>query len=251
MVLNIAIIGYGKMGHAIESMAKTDEIKILSIIDTSDKNANYTEITKESLEGVDVAIDFSSAASVLSNVEKVARLGKSIVIGTTGWYSDIDKIKAIVENSSIGVVYSPNFSIGVNIFFQIVKNAAVQFNSFPKYDPFVYELHHNRKSDAPGGTAKKLGEILVKNIKRKNKLVYDRIDNKQIDPDEIRVASVRAGYLPGTHVVGFDGEADTIELKHTARSRSGFAEGALFAAKWIKGKSGVYAFEDVIKEVVG
>lgn len=251
MTVNIAIVGYGRMGHAIETMAINNGINVVSIIDTSDKDANYDEITQKSLEAADVAIDFTSSVSALKNIEKIAMLGKNIVIGTTGWYGDMNAVKNIVEKNNIGVVYSPNFSIGVNIFFQIVKTAAVQFNKFPMYDPFVYELHHNQKSDAPGGTAMKLGNILTTNIKRKSKLVYDRIDNKRIKPEELHVASIRAGHLPGTHVVGFDGESDTIELKHMARSRSGFAEGALFAAKWIIERSGLYSFEDVIKEVVG
>ena len=248
MVLKIAIVGYGKMGHAVEALAGRHDVEVASIIDPSDKDASHDSITKESLSGADVAIDFTSAASALGNIEAVAALGKCIVIGTTGWYDSLPKAREIVDNKGTGIVYSPNFSIGVNVFFRIVKDASALFDKFPGYDPFVYEMHHNQKMDAPGGTAKKLGEIILANVKRKKRLAYDRIDGRRIAPDELHVASVRAGSLPGTHVVGFDGEADTIELRHTARSRSGFAEGALFAAKWIKGRKGLYSLEDIIAE---
>ena len=249
MTLKIAIVGYGKMGHAVEALAGKHNVEIASIIDPSEKGATYNSITKESLSDVDIAIDFTSSTSALKNIDIISSLNKNIIIGTTGWYSNIQKVKEIVNNRNIGLVYSPNFSIGVNLFFQIVKNTAILFDKFPSYDPFIYEMHHNQKTDSPGGTAKKLGEIIITNVRRKKNLVYDKIDGRHIAPDELHVASIRAGYLPGTHVVGFDGEADTIELRHTARSRLGFAEGALFAAKWINGKKGFYSLEDIITEI--
>jgi len=249
--MKIAIIGYGKMGHAIHEMALSKGISVSSIIDPTSQGAKYKSINEKALDGADVAIDFTTPSEVVNNVEKIAGLGKNLVVGTTGWYGQMERVKKIAKNNNIGFVYSPNFSIGVNLFFRMVKDASLLMDRFPMYDPYVYEMHHRQKVDAPGGTAKILGEIVVKNIKRKKRLAFDRINERKIDPDELHVASIRGGYMPGTHVVGFDGEADTIELKHTARSRSGFAEGAIMAAEWIKGKKGFYTLEDIISEMVG
>lgn len=249
--MRIAIIGYGKMGHAIEAMAKSQGIEIASIIDPASAGATHTSITAEALKNADVAVDFTSPKTVLQNVELVAGAGKNMVVGTTGWYDQMESVKAAVKKYDTGFVYSPNFSIGVNLFFRIVRRAAVLMDQFPSYDPFVYEIHHNQKTDAPGGTAKILGDIVVKNVKRKKKMVFDRINDRKIEPDELHVGSIRGGYIPGVHVVGFDGEADTIELTHTARSRTGFAEGAVMASKWINGKKGFYTLDDIISGMVG
>jgi 4-hydroxy-tetrahydrodipicolinate reductase len=249
--MKISIIGYGKMGHAVEAMAKSQSIGIASIIDPSGEGSTHKAINGASLKGADVAIDFTTPGSVLENIERVSSLGKNIVVGTTGWYKDLENAKKIIKKSGTGMVYSPNFSIGVNLFFRIVSEASSMMNRFPMYDPFVYEIHHRQKTDAPGGTAKVLGDIVIKNIDRKKRMAFDRIDGRKIAEDELHVASIRAGYIPGTHVVGFDGEADTIELKHTARSRSGFAEGAILASKWINGKKGFYTLEDIISTMIG
>ena len=249
--MKIAIIGYGKMGHVIELVAKTQGIGVASIIDPTSEAATSATITEDVLEDADVAIDFTSPDTVIDNIEAVAKTGTNMVVGTTGWYDNLDKAKKIVKKYETGLVYSPNFSIGVNLFFRIVRNAAVLMDQFPTYDPFVYEMHHNQKTDAPGGTAKILADIIIKNVKRKKRIVSDRITDRKISPDELHVASIRAGYIPGVHVVGFDGEADTIELTHTARSRTGFAEGAILAAKWINSKKGFYTLDDIISGMVG
>jgi 4-hydroxy-tetrahydrodipicolinate reductase len=249
--VKITIIGYGKMGHAIAEMARQQGISIASIVDPSSDAATHKSITEASMKDADVAIDFTTPNATIENIEKVAQLGKNMVVGTTGWYNQTDKAKRIIKKGGTGLICSPNFSIGVSLFFRIVANASMLMNRFSMYDPFVYEIHHKQKTDAPGGTAKILGAIVVKNIDRKKKLVFDRINNRKIAPNELQIASIRAGYMPGTHVVGFDGEADTIELRHTARSRTGFAEGAIAAARWIKGKRGFYTFEDMISEILG
>ncbi len=186
----------------------------------------------------------------MNNIKELAGLHKSVVVGTTGWYDSIDSVRKLVEKQGIGLIYSPNFSIGINIFMQIADRAAAIMDKFEMYDPYVYEMHHNQKIDAPGGTAKALGGILLKNIKRKKKMAFDRITDRKIAPDELHVASIRAGFMPGTHVVGFDGAADTIELVHTARSRAGFAEGAIMAARWLNGRKGFYTMEDLINSVM-
>ena len=244
--MNIAIIGYGKMGHEIEKIAKANGINVVSIVDPNDSSANHREINEESMKNVDVCIDFTNPSAVVSNIEKISKFNKNVVVGTTGWYDNINEIKYIVKKNNIGFIYASNFSIGVNIFLKIIENAAKIINKIEDYDIYGYELHHNKKIDSPSGTAKTIGDILIKQIDRKDKLLFEKIDRK-IEPNELHFASVRAGSIPGTHVVGFDSSADTIELKHEARNREGFAIGAIMAAQWINGKKGFYNINDILK----
>ena len=247
--MNIAIIGYGKMGREIEKISKLKGINVVSTIDPNSSGAKYKEINEESMRNVDVCVDFTHPSAAVDNIKKISNLKKNIVVGTTGWHDKIDEVKEIVRKSSIGFVYASNFSIGVNIFFRIIEHAAKIMNSVEDYDIYGYELHHNKKADSPSGTAKAIGDILIKNIKRKNKLLFEKIDRK-IEPNELHIASVRAGSIPGTHVVGFDSSADTIELKHTARNREGFALGAVMAAQWIQNKKGFYTIDDMMKSII-
>ncbi len=234
--MNIAIIGYGKMGHEIEKVAKARNINVISIIDPNDKNANFREINEQSMKNVDVCIDFTTPNAVIENIKKISKFKKNIVAGTTGWYEKINEVKDIVSHNKIGFIYASNFSIGVNVFFRIVENAAKIMDNIDSYDVFGYELHHSKKLDSPSGTAKSIEKILVNNIKRKK---------------EVPFASVRAGSIPGTHVVGFDSSADTIELKHVARNREGFALGAVMAAEWMRNKKGFFEINDMMKEIMG
>lgn len=249
--MKIAIIGYGKMGHAVAQVAGDQGIEIASTIDPVNAAATHKSITEASLAGADVAVDFSEPGSALSNIRKVSKLGANMVVGTTGWYGDLAEARRSVKRSGTGLVYGPNFSIGVSLFFRLVQNASAMMNRFPSYDPFVYEIHHRQKLDSPSGTAKQLGDLMVRSIGRKKGLAVDRVDGARISPDLLHVVSVRAGNTPGTHVVGFDGEYDTIELKHTARSRAGFAEGAIAAARWVDGRKGFFTFDEVVSELAG
>ena len=246
--MNIAIIGYGKMGHEIETIAKAKGMAITTI-DPNDNGANFKEINKESMKDIDVCIEFTNPDSIISNIKKITQFGKNIVIGTTGWYDKMDEVKKIIEDAGTGVIWSGNFSIGVNIFFKIIEDAAKIINNVDDYDIFVHEFHHNQKADSPSGTATMIGEILTNNIERKNTIVTEEL-NRQIKKDELHISSTRSGNIPGTHIVGFDSSADTIELKHTARNRSGFALGALMAANWIKDKKGFYDINDLMKELI-
>lgn len=248
--MNIAIIGYGKMGREVAKAAKSRGINVVSTIDPTESSASHREISKESIRNADVCIDFTYPNAVLGNIQKISKFKKNIVVGTTGWHDEIDEARSIVKKSGIGLVYSSNFSIGVNIFFRIVENAAKMMNKLEEYDVYGYELHHSKKIDSPSGTAKTIGDILVKNIRRKGKLLFDRAEGK-ISPNELHFASIRAGSIPGTHVVGFDSSADTIELKHEARNREGFAAGALMAAQWIKGKKGFYTIDNMMESIIG
>ncbi len=224
------------MGHEIEKVARNRGIKVVSIIDPNDKSANFKEISKESVRNADVCIDFTNPDAVLENIRKMSEFRKNIVVGTTGWNNEIAEVKNIVKKNNIGFIYASNFSLGVNVFFKIVENAAKIINNVDAYDVFGYELHHSKKLDAPSGTAKTIGQILVSNIHRKKDVTF---------------AVIRSGFIPGTHVVGFDSAADTIELKHAARNREGFALGAIMAAEWINGKKGFYEINDMMKEIIG
>ena len=248
--MNIAIIGYGKMGHEIEMVAKYEELNVVSTIDPNNSEAKFSQINMESLKNVDVCIDFTAPNAAVDNIKAVSKLGVNIVVGTTGWYDNLDKVKKIVEDASVGFIYSSNFSIGVNIFFRIVEEAVGIINNIEEYDIFGYELHHKRKTDSPSGTAKAIGDIILKNLDRKSKVVYDKL-NRRLKPNELHIASIRGGDIPGTHIVGFDSESDTIELKHSARSRRGFALGAVLVARWLKNKKGFFEINDFMKHTIG
>ena len=242
--MNIAIIGYGKMGREIAKAAEAKGISARTI-DPNAKDADFKEINQESMEGIDVCLDFSHPDAVAGNIEKAAGFRKSMVIGTTGWYNSIDKAKKIVKDAGIGLVWSGNFSLGVNAYFGIIGGAAKIMNKLADYDVFVHEFHHSQKADSPSGTAIMLGKIITTNIKRKSKIVTGELKRK-IGPNELHISSTRSGSIPGTHIVGFDSKADTIEIRHTARSREGFALGALMAAEWVKGRKGFYGIEDML-----
>jgi 4-hydroxy-tetrahydrodipicolinate reductase len=228
-MIRIALLGYGKMGKLIERLAKEQGDEIVVILDEHN-NAHASGIRKEAFANVDVAIDFSSAGCVEENVVALAMHGVNTVIGTTGWSGRLTHIREAVESSGTGLVWSPNFSIGVNVFTRAVREVAAMLHSQTAYEAWAYEIHHSAKTDAPSGT-------LLKLVDEMRAAGYER---------NIDVASNRAGSHPGTHVIGFDSAADTIELKHSARNRDGFAQGALIAAHWIVGKTGFHEFEDVI-----
>jgi len=231
--MKMAILGYGKMGRMVEEIALREGWEIGPKLDIND-NAGGAGITKVSMSGVDAAVEFSQPSAVVANIEAAARSGVSLVVGTTGWSDQEDRIEKIVRESGIGLVYGANFSVGMNLFFEIVSRAAELIGKVPQYDPFLSEEHHRAKKDAPSGTALNLLELM----------------RPHLSNPEPSVACVRAGAIPGTHVIGFDSPADTILLEHRARNRQGFAEGAVMAARWIIGKKGMYDFRQVFREIV-
>jgi 4-hydroxy-tetrahydrodipicolinate reductase len=228
--INLALLGYGKMGRTISQIAPQRGFKVRLVMDI-DANPHAQGISREKFQGVDVCVDFTTPDAAVENVRRVAEVGCNLIVGTTGWTERLEEVRAIVEKGGIGMVYAANFSIGVNLFYRAAQAAAEIFARFPMYEPYITEAHHHFKKDAPSGTAKDL--------------------KRQVSPllagREIPMASIRAGYIPGTHELGFDSEADTIILRHTARSRQGFAEGALHAARWVVGKKGLFTFGDVLK----
>jgi 4-hydroxy-tetrahydrodipicolinate reductase len=219
----LAIVGYGKMGRLIEQFAPEYGFEVALKLDEFN-NADGEGLTAGNFTGVDVAIEFSIPAAVPGNVEGVAALGVPVVVGTTGWLEHLGRMKAAVEKHGTAVVWSPNFSIGVNVFFRLIAEAARLMAEEPDYEAWAWEIHHSAKKDAPSGT-------LLKLVDQMKKSGYGR---------NIDMGSNRAGMIPGTHEIGFDSGADTITLRHTARSREGFARGALRAAQWVIGKKGFY-----------
>jgi 4-hydroxy-tetrahydrodipicolinate reductase len=230
--MKIALIGMGKMGRIIESLAKDLDYEVIATIDAPEAHLGALELS-ERLVGADVAIDFSTAGAVLRNTAACVAAGVPLVEGTTGWNDERNVIERIVRDGEGAFVFGANFSVGVNLFYRIVDHASELFSRFAEYEVFIEEQHHSRKKDAPSGTALKLKEIVSEH-----------------GCNAFSVSSTRAGNIPGTHRVGFDGPADQILLEHTARSREGFAAGALMAAGWIVGKRGFYEFTGVMDEVL-
>lgn len=234
--MRIALIGYGKMGHEIEAAALEQGETVVRTFDVGNP------VDAASLADVDVCIEFSTPQTVVQNIRVAVEARKDIVVGTTGWYDRLPEIRPLVKDS--GLLYSPNFSIGVNMMFRLVSAAAEMMNNSSAYDPWVHEWHHRQKADSPSGTALKLAEILLARINRKKRLEADKVDGK-IDPAALHVSSTRVGTVAGTHIVGFESEADSLEIKHVAKTRRGFAMGAVRAAQWLKGKKGIYTMDDV------
>jgi 4-hydroxy-tetrahydrodipicolinate reductase len=224
----LAIVGYGKMGKLVEQLAPAYGFEVALRLDEFN-NTNFEGLTAENFRGIDAAIDFSIPAAVPRNVEGIAALGVNLVVGTTGWLEHIEAVKTAVHKHGIGLVWSPNFSIGVNAFLRIVATASRLLAAEQEYGAWAWEIHHSTKKDAPSGT-------LIKLVDEMRKAGYTR----QID-----TGSNRAGAHPGTHEIGFDSGADTITLRHTARSREGFARGALKAAQWVVGKKGFHEFGEI------
>lgn len=218
------MIGNGKMNRLVAEVAATQGHRVVKTIRRAE---DWSDGWSPQL----VAIDFSVPEAVVDNLERALGAGIPVVVGTTGWYQHLDRVRQLVERSSAGVVYGANFSVGVQVFYRLVGEAARLLRpGLPEgYDAFVWEAHHNQKKDAPSGTALRLAELV-----------------RAGGHPSPAPASIRAGAMPGTHTVGFDGSDDTITLTHTARSRRGFASGALLAARWIRGRRGLHEYGEVI-----
>jgi 4-hydroxy-tetrahydrodipicolinate reductase len=232
-VTRLAVIGCGAMGRLVEELAPQQGFEVALRYGGADRRAGRL-LDAELLRGVEVAIDFSVAAAVPDAVERLAPLGVAMVIGTTGWSDQLPRVRETVAAHGAALVHGANFSVGVQVFYRIVEAAARLLAADADYDPWLYEVHHRRKRDAPSGTLRELRRVM---------------ERAGYSPD-IDVASNRAGAIPGTHLVGFDSEADTIRLEHQARSRAGFARGALRAAHWVLGRRGVFEWSQVWEEVV-
>lgn len=228
--LNVALLGHGKMGKLIAQLAAQRGMQVQQIL-RSETNCEGVGITKRSFQGIDVCLDFTTPAAVVENIRRVAGCGCHLVVGTTGWYERLDEVREIIERAGVGMVYAPNFSLGVQLFYRVARAAAEIFSGFPTFEPYLTETHHQFKKDAPSGTALEL--------------------KREVEPylrdHALPISSVRAGYFPGMHEFGFDSEVETLLVRHTVRTRQVFAEGALYAARWVAGRKGLYRFADILQ----
>jgi 4-hydroxy-tetrahydrodipicolinate reductase len=229
----LALVGYGKMGRLVEQLAPDHGFEVVLRLDGK-ANAGGSGITEEAFRGVDVAVDFSVPAAAVDNAERLSALRIPAVIGTTGWGEHLPRVREAVLRNGSALVYGANFSVGVQVFYKIVETASRLLAAVPSYEAWAYEIHHRMKKDAPSGTLRDLLRVM-------EGAGYER---------PVDVASNRVGHVPGTHQVGFDSEADTILLEHRARNRSGFAHGALRAARWVLGRQGVYEWSEIWEEIV-
>jgi 4-hydroxy-tetrahydrodipicolinate reductase len=232
----LALIGYGRMGKLVEQLAPEHGFEVAVRL-AGAGNPGGAGITEEAFGGIDVAVDFSVGEAVATNAERLAALGVPVVIGTTGWLADLPRVREAVERHAgqgAGLLYGANFSIGVQVFYRLAEAAAHLLSGETSYEAWLWEIHHSKKKDAPSGTLKEIRRVME-----------GAGWNRGID-----AASNRAGAIPGTHQIGFDSEADTIVLEHRARSRAGFAQGALRAARWMIGRKGVYEFSTVWEDIV-
>ena len=242
--MNIGIIGYGKMGKEIERAAREKGFTVGGTFDI-----DTPLLTKEQARTIDVGIHFAAGDSVLRDVEHWSRLGKDLVIGTTGWGKDLDAVRAVIKKAGTGLLYASNFSVGVNVLFRLARNLASMVNALPEYDVSIQETHHKEKADSPSGTALSLAEILLKSLHRKKNILTGTSQGK-IDPSALNISSTRVGNVVGTHTVLVDSAADSIELTHRAKNRQGFALGALLAAEWIRGRKGVFTMDDLFETIL-
>jgi 4-hydroxy-tetrahydrodipicolinate reductase len=247
--MRVAIIGYGSMGHEVERVLKDRGHQVSCRVDPAIEGADAKTLTEKIARGSDMAIEFSHADAVLENARTYIRLGLSAVSGTTGWYGKLEEMAALMRGSSTGYLYGSNFSMGAHLFFALAAAAAELSNPCPEYDIMGYEIHHKRKKDSPSGTALTIAKLITGTSNRKKKVVTERLDRAPA-ADELHIASVRGGEEPGTHTVILDSAFDTIELTHRARSRGGFALGAVRAAEWLAGRKGMFEVGDFIRDIL-
>ncbi|SDM70939.1 4-hydroxy-tetrahydrodipicolinate reductase [Daejeonella rubra] len=242
--MRIAILGYGKMGRIIEQFATERGHEIVLKVNVD----NTEDLTIANLKKADVAIDFSTPDSALSNIELCFDAGVPVVVGTTGWYGHLQTVKNRCVEGNNTLLYASNFSIGVNVFFFVNKVLAKIMNRYPQYEVQVEEIHHTQKLDSPSGTAMTIAEGILSELDRKDEWVNELIGSGEefvVKPDQLLIESHRIEDVPGTHTVIYSSEVDDIEFKHKAHSRAGFALGAVLAAEWLEDKTGFYNITDM------
>jgi 4-hydroxy-tetrahydrodipicolinate reductase len=226
--LRVLVIGDGKMGRAVVDVAHQRGVEIVGML-TETENTDGTAITPERAAGADVAIEFTEPGAAAANIFACARVQLPVVVGTTGWYDRLDEVREVVEREGSALLYAPNFSLGVNLFLALARQAGAAFATVPDFDAHIVETHHRAKKDAPSGTAAALKRETVSALGR-----------------DVAITSVRTGAVPGTHELIFDGPFEQVRLVHEARDRRVFADGALTAAHWLRGRRGVFTMADVL-----
>jgi len=242
--MKIALLGYGKMGRIIEKFALERGHEIVLKIDES----NLDQLTTENLQKADAAIDFSTPHSVMNNINACFQAGTPVVVGTTGWYDQMEDVKKKCDESNNSLLWGSNFSIGVNVFFFVNKVLAKIMNRYPQYEVQVEEIHHIHKLDSPSGTAITIAEGILEGVQNKKEWVNELVGSTEDivpKPDQLLIESHRIEEVPGTHTVIYSSEVDELEFKHTAHNRAGFALGAVIAAEWLKDKKGFYSVKDI------
>lgn len=241
--MKIALIGYGKMGHIIERIALERGHEIVSKIDVD----NQEEFNSEAFASADVAIEFTIPTKAIENYRKAWAAGVPVVSGTTGWNAILPELKKEIAENGYTLFWASNFSLGVNLFFELNKRLAAMMNRYANYDVTMTEIHHTEKKDAPSGTAITLAEGILENIERKSEWVLSNAQCKMQNA-QLGIEALREGKVPGTHIITYDSEVDSITIKHEAKSREGFALGAVVAAEFLVGKpAGFYSMSDLMK----
>lgn len=246
--MEVLIVGYGRMGHEVEKALKERNHNVCGTVDPFVPEAEK-KLSLSLLEKADAVIEFSLPEGVAENVSLYALSGIPAVIGTTGWDSEREKVKKIIDENNGSLIWGYNFSIGAHMFFHLGSIAAEMLNSIPGYDIWLHETHHNKKKDSPSGTALTAARRIMEKYPVKNSVMPDKLD-RQIKENELHVSSSRGGHVPGTHTVFLDSANDTIEITHRARNRSGFAAGSVLAAEWLADRKGFYQVEDFINELI-
>jgi 4-hydroxy-tetrahydrodipicolinate reductase len=255
--MKIGLVGYGKMGKMIETLALEKGHTISAIVEPHASTSNIPSgaplcssiASAHLLIESDVVIEFTHPSTVLSNIKALTERKLSVVVGTTGWHDHLDEVSSWVAQSGASLLWSSNFSLGVNLFYEIAAFAAKLMDSYSEYDVGGWESHHNKKADSPSGTAKTLVEAVLNEMTRKTKAVYETLEHRPPAADEIHYPSLRVGSMPGTHTLFFDSPSDTIEITHVARNREGLASGAIQAAEWlaVSNRQGMFTMHDVLR----
>ena len=252
--MNVVLTGFGKMGKEIYSVLENRGHNVIGVIDpfSLDKRVTNKTIEASCFENADVVIDFSSPENAVENIKKYMDFSIPAIIGTTGWLDSLDLVKAYGEGKDLRIMYSGNYSIGVALFLKLCRKAGELYGKVAGYDASIYEIHHTEKKDSPSGTALMVASALMETMEGKKKILLGNSEGK-IEKDSLQISSMRVGKTPGVHSVIIDSDADTITLTHTARSRAGFALGAVMAAEWIKDttKRGILTLDDYLNETFG
>jgi len=247
--MRLALVGVGRMGKAVEALAPEYGHQVVAWLDSS-SHEDGRGMTAMLTSHAEVAIEFTESAAVVENVRAATGVGLDVVVGTTDWYERLDEVAAVVEAAGRGLIYAPNFSLGVHAFLRLAREAARLAERIPEYDVHLAEAHHRHKVDHPSGTARRIADVLLEELSRKTRW-SELLPDGALDPEVLQVSVTRAGEEPGMHVVGLDGPDDRIEVRHRARGRSGFARGALVAARWIRGRQGLFTLDDMLAEPLG
>jgi 4-hydroxy-tetrahydrodipicolinate reductase len=240
--MDIAIIGHGRMGQKIMEVSSSHSVRISQVI------SNKLDLERAKFHPKEVAIEFTEPSACLDNLRILSSKNVTTICGTTGWHENVENVKEMYFKRA-GFLYAANFSIGVNIFWHILKSAARTINQFPDYDVSIHETHHNKKKDCPSGTAIATGDIILQGIDKKKRLITNLAD-KTIDPEEIHISYSRSGNTIGEHEVTFAGSMDSIKILHQSTDRATYAHGAIKCAKWLQNKKGFYSMESYIKHIL-